>query len=115
MTCEKTKYGIGWAVCMIKAGGAVRRTGWPKDAYLRLQFDNQRNRETGATVFFMQWRNTDKKIKDLFIKEWTASSGLNPVNVTALLKSNIPVSFVNFPDYSLNPRLLQWYFSLSIA
>lgn len=74
MTCEKTKYGIGWAVCMIKTGGAVRRTGWPKDAYLRLQFDNQRNRETGATVFFMQWRNMDKKTKDLMIKEWTATS-----------------------------------------
>ena len=75
MTYEETKHGIGWAIVMMKAGGAVRRTGWPKDAYLRLQFDNQGNREASSAVFFMQWRNMDKKIKDLFIKEWTATSG----------------------------------------
>ena len=74
MTYEKTKYGIGWAIVMIKAGGSVRRTGWPKDAYLRLQFDTNRNRETGTAVFFMQWRNMDEKIKDLIYKEWTATS-----------------------------------------
>ena len=65
MTYKETKCGIGWAVCMIKAGGNVRRAGWPKDTYLCLQ---------GAIVFFMQWRNMDKKIKDLFVKEWTATS-----------------------------------------
>ena len=66
MTYEETKYGIGWAIVMMKAGGAVRRTWWPKDTYLNLQ---------GAAVVVVQWRNMDKKIKDLTVKEWTPTSG----------------------------------------
>ena len=76
MTYEETKYGIGWAIVMMKAGGAVRRTEWPKDTYLRLLFDNKRIRETtSAAILVAQRRNMDKKTKDLIVKDWTATSG----------------------------------------
>ena len=74
MTYEKTKYGIGWAIVMIKAGASVRRKGWPKDAYLSLQFDNKMSREGCEVIVFAQWSNMDKKIKDLIVKDWTATS-----------------------------------------
>ena len=74
MTYEDTKYGIGWAIVMMKAGGSVRRTGWPKDTYLRLLFDNQRIREAGAAVVVVQWSNMDKKMKDLIVKDWAPTS-----------------------------------------
>ena len=81
MTYEETKYGIGWAVCMIKAGGAVRRACWPKQTHVFLLTGyDKKGRETGVKTAIMARRNTtdDKdnttECADMVVKDWAATS-----------------------------------------
>ncbi len=75
MTYEETKHGIGWAVCMIKAGGSVRRAGWPEGTRVFLAMGHdKKGRETGVRISVMERRVTDGPVRVATIKAWTATS-----------------------------------------